>query len=48
MGAAGRLLITGELEEVFPLEGGGALQKTITPDGAVRVEENKLKARHDA
>lgn len=50
MGAAGRLLIAGELEEVLPLEGDGALDKAkpITPDGSVRIEENKLEARHDA
>lgn len=50
MGAAGRLLISGELEEVLPLEGDGALEKAkpITPDGSVRIEENKLEARHDA
>jgi hypothetical protein len=50
MGAAGRLLIAGELEEVLPLEGDGALEKAkpITPDGSVKVEENKLEARHDA
>lgn len=50
MGAAGRLLIAGELEEVLPLEGDGAMEKAkpITPDGSVRIEENKLEARHDA
>lgn len=50
IGAAGRLLIAGELEDVLPLEGDGAMEKAkpITPDGAVRVEENKLEARHDA
>lgn len=50
MGAAGRLLIAGELEEVLPLEGDGAMEKAkpITPDGSVKVEENKLEARHDA
>lgn len=50
MGAAGRLLIAGELEEVLPLEVDGALEraKPITPDGSVRIEENKLEVRHDA
>lgn len=50
MGAAGRLLIAGELEEVLPLEGDGAMEKAkpITPDGSVKLEENKLEARHDA
>jgi hypothetical protein len=50
MGAAGRLLIAGELEDVLPLEGDGAMEKAkpITPDGTVKVEENKLEARHDA
>lgn len=50
MGAAGRLLISGELEEILPLEGDGAMEKAkpITPDGTVKVEENKLEARHDA
>lgn len=50
VGAAGRFLISGELEDVLPLEGDGAMEraKPITPDGAVRIEEKKLEARHDA
>jgi hypothetical protein len=50
VGAAGRLLISGELEVVLPLEEVGALEKAnpITPNGSVRHEENKLEARHDA
>lgn len=50
VGAAGRLLISGELEDVLPLEEDGALEKAnpITLNGTVRHEENKLEARHDA
>ena len=50
VGAAGRLLISGELEEVLPLEEDGAMEHAnpITPNGTVRHEENKLEARHDA
>ena len=50
VGAAGRLLISGELEEVLPLEEDGAMEHAnpITPNGTVRHEESKLEARHDA
>ena len=50
MGAAGRLLITGELEDVLPLEDADALQmaKPITPSGTVKLDPVKIEARHDA
>lgn len=50
MGAAGRLLISGELEEVLPLEDAAALEKAkpISPSGGVKLDPVKLEARHDA
>lgn len=50
VGAAGRLLISGELEEVLPLEEDGAMEKArpITPEGQVKLDEIKIEARHDA
>jgi hypothetical protein len=50
MGAAGRLLISGELEEVLPLEDAVALDraKPISPSGGVKLDPVKLEARHDA
>jgi hypothetical protein len=50
VGAAGRLLISEELEDVLPLEEDGALDRAnpITPNGTVSIEENKREARHDA
>jgi len=49
-GAAGRLLIAGEIQEVLPLDDGDLLEKSkpITPGGKVRLDPEKLKARHDA
>ena len=50
MGAAGRLLISGELEDVLPLEEAEALEKAkpITPSGGVKLDPVKVEARHDA
>lgn len=50
MGAAGRLLISGELEDVLPLEDGEALEKAkpVTPSGGVKLDPAKVEARHDA
>ncbi len=50
MGAAGRLLMSGELEEVLPLEDAGKLDeaKPITPGGEVKLDAAKIEARHDA
>ncbi len=50
MGAAGRLLISGELEDVLPLEDAVALEKAkpISPSGGVKLDPVKLEARHDA
>jgi hypothetical protein len=50
VGAAGRLLISGELEEVLPLEDAEKLDeaKPITPSGEVKLNSAKVEARHDA
>lgn len=50
MGAAGRLLISGELEDVLPLEEAEALEKAkpISPSGGVKIDPVKIEARHDA
>ena len=50
MGAAGRLLISGELDDVLPLEDAVALEraKPISPSGGVKLDPVKLEARHDA
>jgi len=50
MGAAGRLLISGELEDVLPLEDADALEKAkpISPSGGVKLDPVKVEARHDA
>ncbi len=50
MGAAGRLLISGELDDVLALENADALQKAkpISPSGSVKFDQQKLEARHDA
>jgi len=49
-GAAGRLLIAGELEEVLPLDDDDALEssKPVTPDGKVRIDREKTRRRQDA
>jgi hypothetical protein len=50
IGASGRLLISGELEDVLPLEDAVALEKAkpISPSGGVKLDPVKLEARHDA
>lgn len=50
MGAAGRLLISGELKDVLPLEDADALEKAkpISPSGGVKLDPVKIEARHDA
>jgi hypothetical protein len=49
MGASGRLLITGELEEVLPLDNADLLEqaKPITPEGKVQMDPVKLTARRE-
>ncbi len=49
MGVAGRLLISGDLEDVLPLEDADALEKAkpVTPSG-VKLDTEKIEARHDA
>ena len=50
MGAAGRLLVSGEIEEVLPMEDHELLDSAnpITSDGQVRFDAEKVKARRDA
>jgi lysophospholipase L1-like esterase len=50
MGAAGRLLVSGELEDVLPLEEADALEKAkpISPSGSVKNDSSKIAARNDA
>jgi hypothetical protein len=50
LGAAGRLLVSGELEEVLPLDDDDLLDeaKPVSPDGRIRLDPDKLKARHEA
>ncbi len=50
LGAAGRLLMSGELEEVLPLEEADKLEaaKPVLPSGEVRPDPTKIEARHDA
>jgi hypothetical protein len=50
LGAAGRLLIAGEIDGVLPLDDAEALDraKPITPDGKFLMDDAKLAARHDA
>lgn len=50
VGAAGRLLIAGEIEEVFPLDDADLMDQArpVTPAGKVRLEPDKVKAREDA
>jgi hypothetical protein len=49
LGAAGRLLIAGDIEEVLPLDDAELLDqaKPITPDGRVIFDPDKLAARRD-
>jgi hypothetical protein len=50
LGAAGRLLIAGELEGVLPLEDAAALEqaKPTAPDGKLKLDTQKVEDRHDA
>jgi hypothetical protein len=50
LGAPGRLLIAGEIEEVLPLDDADLLAsaKPVTPEGKIRLDPEKLKARRDA
>ena len=50
MGAAGRLLISGEIEEVLPMEDDELLDAAnpITSEGQVQFDEKKVQARRDA
>jgi hypothetical protein len=50
LGAAGRLLVAGEIEEVLPLDDGDLLDQAnpVTPEGKVRLDPDKVKARQDA
>jgi hypothetical protein len=50
MGASGRLLIAGELDDVLPLEDAAALEQAIplTPSGKMKHDPQKIEARHDA
>jgi hypothetical protein len=50
LGAPGRLLIAGEIDDVLPLDDAGLLDrgKPVTPEGKVRLDPDKLKARHGA
>jgi len=49
-GAAGRLLVAGELEEVLPLDDDDALESSrpVTPDGRVKIDKGKTRAREEA
>lgn len=50
MGAVGRLLIDGEIEDVLPIEDADVLEKAnpITPDNKVRLDQARITERHDA
>lgn len=50
VGAAGRLLMAGEIDEVLALDDRQLLEaaKPITPDGRVRFDAEKVRAREDA
>lgn len=49
MGAAGRLLISGDLEDVLPIEDADALAKAKpVTSGGVKLDAAMLEARHDA
>ncbi len=50
MGSAGRLLISGELGDVLPLEDAEALEraKPVTPSGGVKLDPQKIEVRHEA
>lgn len=50
LGAPGRLLIAGEIDEVLPLDDADLLDsaKPVTPEGKMRLDSEKLKARQGA
>jgi hypothetical protein len=50
LGAPGRLLVAGEIDEVLPLDNAGLLDsaRPVTPEGKIRLDPEKLKARRDA
>lgn len=50
MGAAGRLLISGEIEDVLPIEDAEPLDasNSITPDDKSRLDQARVTARQDA
>lgn len=50
MGAAGRLLVSGEIEEVLPMEDHELLDAAnpVTSEGQVQFDERKVQARRDA
>lgn len=50
MGAAGRLLISGTIQEVLPIEDAEALEKSdpVTSDNKTRLEQAKKEKRQDA
>lgn len=50
MGAAGRLLMAGDISEVTALDDGRLLDaaKPIMPDGRVRFDADKVREREDA
>jgi len=50
MGAAGRLLIAGEIDDVLPLDDGKLLDAAnpVRPDGSVQLDPEGLRARQDA
>jgi hypothetical protein len=50
VGAPGRLLIGGEIEEVLPLDDADLLDNAnpVTSEGKIEFDAEKLKARHDA
>ena len=50
LGEAGRLLVSGEIEDVLPLEDEELLNAAnpVTADGQFRFDALKVQARHDA
>ena len=50
IGAAGRLLVSGEIEDVLPLEDEEPLKAAnpVDADGQVRFDSPRVQARHDA
>jgi len=50
LGAPGRLLTTGEIQGVMPLDDSGLLDRAnpVSPGGKVRLDSKKLKDRRDA